>query len=117
MNRTKLTVGFWHQVGHIPATRAIIVDAAHGLSTGDIILIDGDDATPSIDGVHTVERVSANAFAINVTVTVNGTKTAELKDDPGRLAGYIAVQLHGGQDMHILFKAIEIIGEPLEEKK
>ena len=71
--RTNLTVGFWHQVGHIPATRAIIVDAAHGLSTGDIILIDGDDATPSIDGVHTVERVSANAFAINVTVTVNGT--------------------------------------------
>lgn len=44
----------------------------------------------------------------DVTVWVNGTKAAELKDDPGRTEGFIAVQLHGGMDMHIEIKSIEI---------
>lgn len=44
----------------------------------------------------------------NITVWINNFKTAELKNDPGRLEGYIALQLHGGMDMHVLFRNIYI---------
>ena len=48
----------------------------------------------------------------DVVVYVNGAKAAELKDDP-RLApeGHFALQIHGGQDVHVMFKDIKI--EPL----
>ncbi len=52
--------------------------------------------------------MTVRAEGRNVTVEVNGTKTAELKDDPGRLEGHIALQLHGGQDMHVEFKEVAI---------
>lgn len=45
----------------------------------------------------------------DVTVTINGTKSAEIKDDPGRREGRIALQLHGGNDMLVMFKDIEIL--------
>ena len=48
----------------------------------------------------------------DVAVYVNGQKTAELTDDPGREKGYIGVQLHGGQDMDVRFQDIEIIEDP-----
>ena len=48
----------------------------------------------------------------DVTVYVNGQKTAEITNDPGREKGHIGVQLHGGQDMDIRFKDIEIIENP-----
>ena len=51
----------------------------------------------------------------NVTVHINGTKTAELKNDKGRLRGFIALQLHGGQKMEVYFKDIEIKGDPVKE--
>jgi hypothetical protein len=41
-------------------------------------------------------------------VQVNGHKTAELFNDPGRKQGHIALQLHGGQDMHVLFKDVQV---------
>jgi len=44
----------------------------------------------------------------HVTVHVNGTKTAELKDDPGRPKGHFALQMHSGCVMHVRFKDIEI---------
>lgn len=44
-----------------------------------------------------------------VVVHVNGHRTAELKDDPGRRNGHIALQLHGGQDMDVSFKGIEVM--------
>ncbi len=44
----------------------------------------------------------------NILVTVNGTKTAELFNDPGRTQGHIALQLHGGMDMDVIFKEIKI---------
>jgi len=52
--------------------------------------------------------MTVTAKGRDVTVKVNGTKTAELTDDPGRTEGHIALQLHGGQDMHVEFKDIEI---------
>ena len=51
----------------------------------------------------------------HITVHVNGTKTAELKNDKGRLQGFIALQLHGGQKMEVYFKDIEIKGDPIKE--
>ena len=44
----------------------------------------------------------------NITVKLNGVTTAELKDDPGRTEGYFGLQLHGGNEMHVEFKDIEI---------
>ena len=49
-----------------------------------------------------------SAYGGDITVTVNGLKTAELRDDPGRREGHIGLQLHGGADMHVEFKNIEI---------
>lgn len=44
----------------------------------------------------------------DVTVYVNGFKTADLKNDPGRVSGYIGLQLHGSMDMEVQFKDILI---------
>ncbi len=48
----------------------------------------------------------------DVTVTVNGTKSAEIKGDKGRPEGHFALQMHSGCVMHVLFKDIEIIEYP-----
>jgi len=44
----------------------------------------------------------------DVAVQLNGVTTAELKNDPGRREGHFGLQLHGGNDMHVEFKDIEI---------
>ena len=53
--------------------------------------------------------MTVTAEGRNVVVEVNGVKTVELTDDPGRLKGHFALQLHGGQDMEVMFKDIEIL--------
>ncbi len=53
-------------------------------------------------------EMSVTAVGRNTTVYVNGEKTVELKDDPGRTSGILALQLHGGMDMEVMFKDIEI---------
>jgi hypothetical protein len=59
------------------------------------------------------------AYGGDVKVTLNGTTTAELKDDPSRPAGQLAMQMHAGNEMLVLFKDIQILGEPKkgEDKK
>jgi len=54
-------------------------------------------------------QMTVSAHGRRIVVHVNGYKTAELKDDPGRLEGHLALQLHGSKDMHVLFKDIEIL--------
>ena len=45
----------------------------------------------------------------DITVTVNGKTSAELKNDPGKWTeGPFALQLHGGQDCEVWFKDIEL---------
>lgn len=44
----------------------------------------------------------------DITVTVNGKVSAALKDDPGLTEGHIALQLHGSQEMLVLFKSVRI---------
>jgi hypothetical protein len=44
----------------------------------------------------------------DVTVCVNGTKTAELKGDKSRQEGHFALQMHSGTVMEVRFKDIQI---------
>ena len=52
-------------------------------------------------------------------VTVNGATSANLKDDPSRPAGQLAMQMHSGNEMLVYFKDIEIKHVPRtgEDKK
>jgi hypothetical protein len=56
--------------------------------------------------------MSVVALGDRIVVQVNGRTSAEVRDDPGRREGYVALQLHGGQEMDVLFRAIEI--KPLD---
>ena len=44
----------------------------------------------------------------DIGVHVNGVKTTDVKNDPGRPKGHFALQMHSGNLMHIMFKDIEI---------
>lgn len=54
-------------------------------------------------------QMTVSAHVRRIIVHVNGQKSAELKKDKGRLEGHLAFQLHGGQDMHVMFKDVEIL--------
>ena len=56
-------------------------------------------------------EMSVSAHGRRIVVHVNGRRTAELKNDKGRTEGYIGVQLHGGQDMHVEFRSIELLAK------
>lgn len=56
-------------------------------------------------------EMSVSARGGHIVVHVNGVKSAELKNDPGRREGRIALQVHGGQDCEVWFKDIEILTE------
>lgn len=56
--------------------------------------------------------MSVSAHGRRVVVHVNGHRTADLRHDPGRTKGHLALQLHGGQDMHVEFKDIEVLSTP-----
>jgi hypothetical protein len=47
----------------------------------------------------------------HVTSWINGTKAAEIDDTKQRMEGICALQIHGGQDVHVMFKDIKI--EPI----
>jgi hypothetical protein len=53
-------------------------------------------------------EMMVTARAGNIVVEVNGQKSAELTDDPGRREGRFALQLHGGKDVEVWFKDIEV---------
>jgi hypothetical protein len=53
--------------------------------------------------------MAVSAHGGRIAVDLNGFRTAEPLDDPGRKSGLIALQLHGGQDCEIFFKDIEIL--------
>ena len=54
-------------------------------------------------------RMSVSAHGKWLVVHLNGHKTAELKGKVGRMKGHIALQLHGGQDVKVLFRNIEML--------
>jgi len=53
--------------------------------------------------------MTVTAWGRRITVNVNGYQSSELLDDPGRCEGHLALQVHGGQDVEVLFKDIEIL--------
>jgi len=55
--------------------------------------------------------MTVSAHGRRITVDVNGHRTAELLDDPGRTEGHLALQVHGGQDCELYFKDIEILAK------
>ncbi|MCX7412739.1 MAG: DUF1080 domain-containing protein [Planctomycetia bacterium] len=55
------------------------------------------------------------AIGPDVTVLLNGSQTVELVNDGGRREGPIALQLHGGQDMEVHFRNLEILEIPGDE--
>ena len=57
-------------------------------------------------GEWTDMTVYANGGTIRVSI--NGKQVVELKDDKGAAEGHFALQLHGGQKMHVAFKDIYI---------
>ena len=63
--------------------------------------------------------VVISAYGGDVKVTVNGATSAELKNDPSRPAGQLAMQMHSGNEMLVHFKDIEIKHVPRtgEDKK
>src|SRR5688572_5602179 len=53
--------------------------------------------------------MTVSAQGKRIVVDVNGMNSAELRDDPGRLGGHLALQTHGSQDCELYFKDIEIL--------
>jgi hypothetical protein len=60
-------------------TNAIITSVAHGLSSGDKVLITGSDSTPVVDGIYEVSIIDSNSYSIPVATTVSGTAGAWVK--------------------------------------
>lgn len=52
--------------------------------------------------------MSVSAIGGNIIVRVNGIISAQLTNDAGNTEGNIALQLHGGQNMHVMFKDVKI---------
>ena len=57
-------------------------------------------------------QMTVSAHGRRIVIHVNNYKTAELLNDLGRLEGHVGLQLHGGQDMHVELKDIEILSPP-----
>lgn len=53
-------------------------------------------------------EMTVSAHRGHVVVHVNGIKSAELQDDPGRREGKLALQLHANMDCEVWFKEIEM---------
>ena len=56
-------------------------------------------------------EMTVSAHGRHITVTVNGIKSAELSNDPGRAEGKLALQVHANQDCDDWFKDLEIQAE------
>ncbi len=56
-------------------------------------------------------EMTVSAHGGHLIVTVNGIKTAEVTNDPGRTEGRLALQIHANLDCDMWFKDIEIQAE------
>jgi hypothetical protein len=55
--------------------------------------------------------LTVSAHGDRIVVNLNGHQTAQIKDEKGRREGIFALQVHGGQDVEVHFKDIEVLGE------
>lgn len=58
-------------------------------------------------------EMTVEARGTHLATHVNGTKVADIDDPAQRSEGHCALQIHGGQDVHVMFKEIRI--EPLSQ--
>lgn len=56
-------------VSHL-ATKAKITSNNHGLETGRVVTIAGTSTTNSVNGVHSITKIDANNFYINVDISI-----------------------------------------------
>ncbi len=56
----------------------------------------------------TWNQMTITATEGSITVHVNGTLTAELKEDTGQPNGHFGLQMHAGQAVHVMFKDITL---------
>lgn len=87
------------------ANPTVVTSAAHGLATGDTVLIAGSNSTPTINGNRVVTVINANTFSVPVNVTTAGTAGTWVfvSDAQGRAFGaerryYILVDAPVGTD-------------------
>jgi len=64
---------------------------------------------PAGDGSDGWNDLEVSASGRRTVVRLNGWKSAELADDPGRLRGRLALQLHGGMEMRVEFERVELL--------
>ncbi len=53
--------------------------------------------------------MTVSARGGRVTVHLNGVRTAELRGDAGRSRGHLGLQLHGGQDVRLEVRGVEVL--------
>ncbi|MEO6436471.1 MAG: DUF1080 domain-containing protein [Tepidisphaeraceae bacterium] len=53
-------------------------------------------------------EMTVEARGPHVVVSVNGTKVSDINDSAVRMEGPVALQIHGGQHVHVMFKDIRI---------
>jgi len=56
-------------------------------------------------------ELTISAHGRRIVLHVNGEKTADLVNDPGRQAGRLALQINPRQDLEVWFKDIELLGK------
>ncbi|MFN0168429.1 MAG: DUF1080 domain-containing protein [Bryobacteraceae bacterium] len=59
-------------------------------------------------------EMAVAAYAGRITVLINGTKTADANNDPGRRTGRFGLQLNPKQDLEVLFRSLEILSPATE---
>lgn len=79
------------------APLTVITSVAHGLSSGDQIVISGSNSTPSINGRWHVAKIDANTFNIPLTVSVAGTAGNIFKSFSPSSTPFITFSDNGGQ--------------------
>lgn len=73
-------------------------------------LVEPDAAlTEKIYGVKEWNELTVSAHGGRIVAHLNGTKTAEVSDDPGRRDGLLGLQLQGGQDVEVEFELVQLL--------
>lgn len=61
------------------ANPTVVTDVAHGLVSGNVIIISGSNSTPSIDGARTITKIDNDTFTVPVNVTIAGNRGGWIK--------------------------------------
>lgn len=65
---------------------------------------------------HGWNQLTVRARGDSVTTWLNGHRVADLDGNAGFRQGRFALQLHGGQDMLVRFRNLQVKGEPLAQR-